>query len=106
MPKRIAPPVEDYSPWKAVNSEIDIAAAFQALQRGDATGDQQRRTLKFVITDLCRTHDLSFRPGPDGERATTFAEGKRFVGLQIVKLLNVSLEALRKGRGLPPGEQP
>lgn len=41
--------------------------------------------------------DLSFRPGPDGERATSFAEGKRFVGMQLRKLLIPAL--------IPDGEE-
>jgi hypothetical protein len=55
----------------------------------------QQRALKFIIENLCGTYDLSYRPGPDGDRDTTLAEGKRFVGLQIVKLLKVNLGVLK-----------
>lgn len=69
--------------------------ALQALQRGDATGDQMQRALKWIV-GCAGTYDLSFRPGQDGERESSFAEGKRFVGLQIVKLLKINLSQLRK----------
>ena len=61
--------------------------ALQALQRGDATKGQQQRALKFIVEQLACTYDLSYRPNG----GTEFAEGKRFVGLQIVKLLNLNL---------------
>jgi hypothetical protein len=35
--------------------------------------------------------DLSYRPGEQGIRATDFAEGKRFVGQQVRKLLRPEL---------------
>lgn len=70
-------------------------AAIQALQRGDASPDQQRRALDYIVT-LAGTYDLSYRP--DSDRDTTFAEGKRFVGLQIVKALKLNLAAIRQAK--------
>jgi hypothetical protein len=94
--------VPEWEPWKPAAWDVPDAAAIQALQRGDATADQQQRALKFIVNTLAGTYDGSFRPGPDGERVTSFAEGKRHVGLQIVKLANISLSAFKKA----PGEQP
>lgn len=63
--------------------------AIQALAMGNANDLQQKRALDFII-GLCGTYDLSYRPGgQEGDRDTAFAEGKRFVGLQIVKLINL-----------------
>lgn len=70
-------------------------SAIQALQRGDASPDQQRRALDYII-NLAGTYDLSYRP--ESDRDTTFAEGKRFVGLQIVKALKINLAALRQAK--------
>lgn len=64
--------------------------------RGDATKDQQQRALKFVIESLAGTYEVSYRPGAEGARDTDFAEGRRFVGLQIVKMLKLNLSALRR----------
>jgi len=91
-----------WEPWRPAEWDIPDAAAIQALQRGDATKDQQQRALKFIVNTLAATYDGSFRPGPDGDRVTAFAEGKRHVGTQIVKLANINLSAFKKG----PSEQP
>lgn len=69
------------------------AFAFQALARGDCPPHLQQRALKYVIESLAGTYDLSFRPGD--QMATAFAEGRRFVGLQVVKLLKLNLENLK-----------
>jgi len=79
------------APWK--NHEADAIAA---LFNGRANPDQQRTAVKWILDDACNLYDLSYRPGPDGERDTAFAEGRRFVGQQIVKLAKLNLEAFRK----------
>ena len=79
-------------PWVPPAWEKADAGALQALARGDANGHQQRRALDYIVKTLAGTYDLSYRP--DSERDTAFAEGRRFVGLQIVKLLNLNLEKL------------
>ena len=75
--------------------EAADCAAFIALARGEAAPEQQRRALDWIIREAAGTYDLSYRP--DSERATAFAEGKRFVGLQIVKLTqNETLASVEK----------
>jgi hypothetical protein len=68
-------------------------ASIQALARGDASPHQQQEALRWVIEAAAGTYDLSF--SPESDRATSFAEGRRFVGLQIVKLLKINKEALK-----------
>lgn len=82
-------------PWSPPAWEMADAYALQALQRGEAEPEQQRRALKFIGEKLCGLYDLEFRPGSTS-RATDFAGGKRFVGLQLVKLLNVDLAKMRQ----------
>lgn len=87
-----APPAYLPAPW----TDADVAA-LQALQRGDATAEQQQRALRWVVDVAAATYDMAYRPGgQDGERETCFAEGRRFVGNQIVKLLRLNLNQLRK----------
>ena len=77
------------SPWlPAPYIKADIVA-LQALERGEAEPDQQKRVLKWMIERLCRTYDPSFIPHSD--RESDFAEGRRYVGLQLVKLININL---------------
>jgi hypothetical protein len=73
------------------------AAAIQALARGEATPDQQRRGLDWIILFAAATYDMSFRPdGLGGERATAFAEGRRFVGNEIVRLTKTKVSKLKE----------
>lgn len=91
--------------------DVADAAALQALGRGEASPEQQRRALRWIIEGAANTYDLSYRPQDTG--AMAFSEGRRFVGLQMVKLLKFNLGALREAKaardGKPapaPGEQP
>jgi len=87
----------DHAPWRPAGYEDADIAAWQAIARGAATPDQQKRALTWLIEKAAGTYDLSFRPGPqEGERDTVFAEGRRFVGLQIVKLLKLKIGQLRR----------
>lgn len=82
-------------PWKPIKWENSDVAAIQALHRGEASADQQKRALDYII-QLAGTYELSYQPVSD--RDTAFAEGKRFVGLQIVKAVKLNLAALRQAK--------
>lgn len=69
--------------------------AMRALRTGTASEAQQKRALDWIIQLAARTYDVSYSPASD--RDTSFAEGRRFVGLQIVKLLNMPAELFTKG---------
>jgi hypothetical protein len=84
-------------PWHPHRFEIADAQAVQALARGQASADQQTRVLALLINGICGTYDLSYRPGGNkGRRNTDFAEGKRSVGLQLVKLTAVNIGELER----------
>lgn len=85
-------------PWKPV--EFDEATWRRVL----AVIQQHPAAFKWIIEEVCGTYDLSFRP--DSERATAFAEGKRYVGTQLVKMANLPASYFnparkdeRQGRG-------
>jgi hypothetical protein len=82
-------------PWEpAVWEEADMMA-IRAMAAGKANDGQQKRALNFMIHKLCVTHDLSFRPGgEDGRRASDFAEGRRFPGLQLLKMLFIEVPSV------------
>lgn len=73
--------------------DVADAAAIKALVRGEATPDQQKHAINFIITNIAKRDDLSYRPNPYD---TAFAEGMRFVGSQVVKLININLEIFKK----------
>lgn len=83
------PPQYFVCPWDVVT-----AASIQALQRGEATPEQQRGALTWIINQAAATYNVTF--DPDSDRATAFAEGKRFVGLQLVKLCAMNTRAFTK----------
>lgn len=86
--KKKAPPAAPWAPIEWANCLPQIHA-LRAVAAGTATAEQQREFFRWVVEDLCKTYDLSFRPGNPED--TTFAEAKRFIGLQIVKLLKIRL---------------
>lgn len=75
-------------PWNEPEiSKADIIA-FQRVAQGKGDEFHQKRVIDWLINKGACTYDLSFRPDDvGGDRATAFAEGKRFVGQQVVKLL-------------------
>lgn len=80
------------APWEPAD-----ATALQALARGEADAGQQKRALDWVIKAACATYQTAFQPGmPD---ATAFAEGRRFAGNEIVKLLKINVPAYIKAKG-------
>jgi hypothetical protein len=81
-------------PWISFEADAADAAAIQALAHGVANEGQQKLALALIINKLCGTYDLSFRPGGlAGVRAADFAEGKRHVGNQIVRLTKLIVKS-------------
>lgn len=93
LPKSVKQAVEDHAPWKAAKFEDADVFAIQALAKGNATIHQQKLALDWIVKNACKINDLSYRPGAEGSRDTDFAEGKRYVGLQIVRLIEYKIGA-------------
>lgn len=93
--------LSDHAPWKPPAFEPADAAALQALAKGQATADQQRRALDWIILKAAGTYDFAYRPGGhEGERDTAIALGRQLVGQQIVKLLKLKIGLISQ-RGTP-----
>lgn len=83
-------------PWKPAPYEIEDVAALQALEKGIASETQQKRAIRYIVEVLGMTFEHTYFPT---DRDTAFANGRRYVGLQIVKLLRLPLNELkRKGK--------
>ena len=83
------------SPFAGVDAySIQDVAAVKAVYR---TSDGQR-ALKFIIEVLCAYYDLSYR---ENDRDTVFVEGRRFVGANLVKIINIDMQQLREKHGRP-----
>ena len=75
-------------PFEPAQYDNSIVAATRALANGEANEGQQQLFWKWLIEEVSGYFDLSFRPGgDDGRRLSDFAEGKRFVGSQCLKML-------------------
>jgi len=103
-----------WRPWKPVIVNVSPvvgagivnkadAVAIRAVAQGDASPDQQRRALEAIVGRIACTDDLSFRAEDHGGMfETAFAEGKRYVGLQIRKLITTPLHILTGENTSPP----
>lgn len=67
--------------------------AFQALEDGEATPEQQKRALKWLIEVGAGMYQFHYYPS---DRDTSFALGRAFVGQQVVKLLRLNRMAMRR----------
>lgn len=65
--------------------------AIKAVYKGEATPGQQRQCLVTIVNKLSRAKDLLYIPGSFDE--TAFLNGRAFVGLKVLKYIN-----------LPPGK--
>lgn len=83
-----------HAAWAPPSYEKAHVYALKALQDGRAEPHQQQMALTWIVNMAARTYDLSYRP--DSERDSAFAEGRRFVGLEIVKLLNLDPRAIKE----------
>lgn len=59
-------------------AELADIVAVKAISQGEATSAQQTRAFDWIIKNLCVIGDLSFNLH-EGNRASDFTEGKRFV---------------------------
>lgn len=87
------------NPWEPPVLEVADLLALRALKEGKASDRQQVIALRCVLLKFCATYDMSFRPGPDGARASDFAEGKRFVGSRILEAIERPLPQPEKSDG-------
>lgn len=78
--------IEAASPWLPVAYERHDVVAWQALQAGKADAAQQKTVIEW-LKRASGVYEMTYFPGPDGARNSDFAQGKRFVGLQIVKMM-------------------
>lgn len=92
-------------PWELRGLEAADIFALQALAKGNANAGQQQRALDVIQNKISRHRRMSFFPGADGQRATDFAEGKRFVGDQIERFLKMRPETSNREtpEGVPIG---
>ena len=95
QPRKEPKPI-GHEPWLPVETDPADASAIQALAAGTADANQQKRALKVFIEKCADTYGLGWHPG--GGSNADFAAGRRFAGLQVVKLLKVKVGLLTGNR--------
>lgn len=98
QPKELkaAAKVKAASAWDPAPWEEHHAHAMQALAAGNATSEQQRVALQWIIEGACGHNDWAYRPA--SERDTAMFLGRQFVAKQIVKLLNINPTILKRNK--------
>ena len=82
-------------PWRAKIFDMADVSAVKGVAAGTASPEQQIRAMQYILVVLCAVDDMTFRPGgEDGRRASDFAEGQRFVGTQIKRLIHGRMDDL------------
>jgi hypothetical protein len=102
----VASKLAPWRPWRPIEvnttttvgpgllNKADVLA-IKMVGQGEATPEQQKRAIEAIIGRVACADELSFRADDHGgTRETDFGEGKRFVGLQLRKLLKTPLEIL------------
>tara|TARA_R110000850_G_scaffold269167_2_gene401018 strand:- start:12977 stop:13249 length:273 start_codon:yes stop_codon:yes gene_type:complete len=84
------PKLDSSSPVQPAKYKKSDVLAIQSLMSGTANEHQQQQAIKWIIEDLCKTYDMPYRPGPDGDRETIFASAKMHVGQQLVKMTKLN----------------
>jgi hypothetical protein len=80
--------------FKPPQYDASISTAVQQMEQGECEPHLQIKLLNWLIVEACKTYDLSYRPGDTHD--TAFAEGRRFVGLELVKMLKLEPGKLRR----------
>jgi hypothetical protein len=94
--KVVLPTAAQTPPWVAALPTKGQVAAIKALQDGKAQPAQQMAAWDYVMS-LTGVREMEFRPGGvEGQRASDFASGKRFVGHTLVALLTAPSTYIEK----------
>jgi hypothetical protein len=93
--KTRAPVVPANAPYLPPPLTQEIAWAIRAIAAGEADPGQQAMAIKWIVFNLCKTEDMSFRSdGPHPQKDQDFAEGKKYCGQQIRRICSMSVEDL------------
>ncbi len=90
-------------PWDPVDLTPSEIASIKALSDGQAEPEQQRIAWRTIVEKVCGVDAMSFTVlgSIDGQRATDFAEGKRWVG-KTLRTQIAGREYPVNPRGAPP----
>jgi len=77
--------------------DYDEMMSLQALEKGDANADMQKKALKAIVEKLCKTYEDTY--DPKSERESNRMQGQRFVGLVIIEALRANPSKVKAIKG-------
>lgn len=84
-------------PYTSPPYTLADARAIQCVFEGTANDEQQKRAMRFIITEFCGSNKMEFYSGgEEGRRDSDFAGGKRWVGLQLAALAMEPVDQLKE----------
>lgn len=86
----------------APHDEFD-RGSIVALLKGEADQRQQLRAVDWLLYKACGLRDNQYVP--DSDRDTAFALGKRFVGLELVRVSKAEAKQERTDERARPGRR-
>lgn len=86
--------IPENAPYLPPRANQEIAWALKGLHAGEADKGQQTMAINWIIFELARYQDMSYRP--NSARDSDFAEGKRYCGAQLVRLIQMTPERISK----------
>ena len=86
--------LKDSAAWLPSPWELADITALQAVAAGNASPEQQRRALDWIVLQAAATYERTYRP--ESARDTDFMCGRQYVGQQIRMLLTLNPSALRR----------
>lgn len=93
-------PDKTSNPWLPADYDSRVVTGVKALAEGKASEVQQKEVLTWIVRELGQWQASEFIAGGDeGRRASDFLSGRRWVAVQIQKMVdmpNKVLDALRK----------
>ena len=93
MPKAKNMPYTDWERILDGPTTASVSTAFKSLEKGTASEAEQKLVLDFLIRIGCRTYDTDWFPE---ERISCFAAGRRYVGQQIVRFINLKVGGIKQ----------
>lgn len=81
-------------PWGPADYKPADAEALNALAEGRANAHQQKLAIDWIIRFASMTYDQSFYPSDP--HVTSFIEGRRSVGNQIIKLIKTIPKEMKR----------
>lgn len=91
-----------HSAVEIVEIAVPDIAAIKALDRGDATPEQQHRAISWIVRRLAGIGEIAFAPGDP--YATHFKDGRKFVGIVLANIISEPMDRLRAQFGLPAAD--